>query len=303
MTRHFDPTERRGALHGLLAVFFFAANVLCLRGISLHAPAADGWVATFMRGVVGLAVLFLAFGGNRGFAFTHLLTRPVLIARGIIGGITITILYLSIEHLGAGRAIIINLTYPLFGAVLAALCLGESLSLRALACLACGFAGLALFLSDSFQSGAVGFYDWLALGGAVLAAVIVLLLRHLRHTEHPSTIYGAQCLYGLVLAFPMSTPGMTHISGPVWIALVLVSVLVACGQLLLTHSFRHLSVTKGSGIQMLLPPLTAAGGMLFFDESFTAVEITGASVTLAATWALLSTPADRSSSPPARQAP
>ena len=88
----------------------------------------------------------------------------------------------------------------------------------------------------------------------------------------------------------MSTGNMQSIPTTAWIGLIVASVLVACGQLLITHSFRHLSVAKGSGIQMLLPPLTAAGGMLFFDESFTPVEAVGAVITLAATWALLNVP-------------
>lgn len=44
-----STSERRGVLWMLLSIVFFSANVLLLRGVSLHAPAADGWVASAYR--------------------------------------------------------------------------------------------------------------------------------------------------------------------------------------------------------------------------------------------------------------
>ena len=290
MTKHLTADERRGALYGLLSVLFFTANVLCLRGIALYAPAVDGWVGTFMRGLVGFLFLYLWYRNGRGLEMGKLFTHPALIIRGVIGAITIVILYITITKLGAGRAIILNLTYPLFGAILAALFMKEPLTLRHLACLIAGLAGLTLFLAPTMTHTAINYYDLLALVGAFLAAIVVMLIRHLRHTSHPSTIYASQCVWGVFIAAPLSAAKAPEIPATAWLALSGIALLVAGGQLLITHCFRHLSVAKGSGIQMLLPPFTAAGGMLFFGETYSLLEASGAIITLLATWFLVSAP-------------
>jgi drug/metabolite transporter (DMT)-like permease len=55
----------------------------------------------------------------------------------------------------------------------------------------------------------------------------------------------------------------------------------------MTHAYRSLSVARGSSIQILLPILTAIGGFVFFQESFTPIELLGAGLTLFATWRIV----------------
>jgi drug/metabolite transporter (DMT)-like permease len=68
------------------------------------------------------------------------------------------------------------------------------------------------------------------------------------------------------------------------------AVIVAIAQLAMTYSYRTLSVARGSSMQMLLPILTALGGYFLFDETFTSIGITGALLTLLATWQVLRRP-------------
>lgn len=57
-----STSERRGVLWMLLSIVFFSANVLLLRGVSLHAPAADGWVASAYRDDVRVPAAFSGAG-------------------------------------------------------------------------------------------------------------------------------------------------------------------------------------------------------------------------------------------------
>jgi len=281
------PTERRSIALMLGSTVFFAANILLLRGIGLAVPAADGWVASLFRGAVGLALVGALFGG-RGLQLRHLLTRPLLLLRGALGGFSIVTLYLTVEPLGAGRAVIINLTYPIFASLIAALWLREHLGARAWSWMLAGFGGLCLFVGpDLAHGGAVSGYDLLALVGAVTAGAVVVMIRQLRHSEHTSTIYAAQCAWGLALALPLGAAPTATLPPHAIALLALGGILVACGQLSLTHAFRTLPVSKGSAIQMLLPILTAGGGFLLFGETFTALELAGGALTLFATWRVL----------------
>lgn len=282
------PSEKTGIGLMLGSVVAFAANTLLIRGLSIAVPAADGWVASLFRGLVGLAVVALFFT-RKGFQPTHLFTNPLLVARGLLGGFGILAFYLTVVHLGAGRAVIINLSYPIFGCLFASLWLKESLPVRSWSWMIAGFAGLLVFLGGGLHF-AIGKYDLLALAGAIAAGGVITLIRQLRHTEHTATIYASQCLASAI--FAVGPAAMPSISLPTWALALMIfaSVLVAAAQLAMTHAYRTLSVARGSSIQMLLPIVTAIGGWLFFNETFTATEIAGAALTLVATWQVITAP-------------
>lgn len=281
--------ERRGILLMLVSVVFFAANVLLLRAVSLREPAVDGFVSTAIRGFIGCVFVWLAFRG-RGFQPARLLQRPLVLMRGAVGAVAILLFYLTIHHLGAGRAVIINLTYPIFGAVLAAPWLGERLVGRQVFWMVVALAGLGVFLAGpagpAKGPGLLGVsgYEILAMAGAVVAGLAVVLIRLLGREEHPSTIFASQCLWSLLAALPFLTSAVLQLSTWALGLVTLASLFVAVGQLALTEAFRHLSVATGSAIQMLLPVITAAGGALFFAERYSTAELVGALVALFATW-------------------
>ncbi len=286
----FHPSEHRSIALMLGSVVLFAVNALLIRGLSLAVPAADGWVASLFRGVVGLAIVSLFF--RRGFRPTHLFKHRLLMVRGLLGGFGILALYLTVVQLGAGRAVIINLSYPIFGSLFAALWLGERLPARSWLWMLAGFGGLLVFLGGGLDF-AVGPYDLLALAGSVAAGGVVVMIRQLRHSESTATIYASQCLASaLITLVPAAAPTFT-LPLPAIGLITVAAVLVALAQLAMTHAYRHLSVARGSSIQMLLPLVTAIGGWALFGERFTLPELGGAALTLFATTRILAVPAHR----------
>lgn len=283
------PDTRAGILLMLLSVVLFAANTLLIKALNLAFPAADGWVASLFRGVVGLLIVAALFHG-RGLRFSHLFTRPLLIFRGLIGGFGILAFYITVVHLGAGRSVIINLTYPMFGSLFAAIWLKERLAPGSGLWMLCGFTGLMIFLGLDMRAG-VSLYDGLGLAGAIAAGVVVVLIRQLRHSEHTATIYASQCFASAGFA-AWPAVGPTASLPPVAILLMIAAAaIVAIAQLAMTHAYRTLSVSRGSSIQMVLPIMTAFGGFLFFGETFTGIELLGAALTLLATWQIVRAPA------------
>lgn len=272
-----DP-ERHSIAWMLLSIVLFAGNVLVLRALTLRAPWVDGYVATVFRGAIGLVIVVAGFGG-RGFQPGHL-RRPLVLARGAVGAAGILLFYLTIPHLGAGRSVILNLTFPIFGAVMAAAWLGEVLTRRQLGWMLASLLGLAIFLGGDALKGRVSGYEVLGLLGAVTAGGAVVLIRLLRHSEHPATVYASQCVWSLLVALPIAAPTLPRLTAGLVAGLGVAAVLVGAAQLAMTHAFRSLSVARGSAIQMLLPLLTTTGGVLFFGEILSAVELAGAALTV-----------------------
>lgn len=272
-------THRRALALMLLSVAAFTANVLLVRALdTLH--FANIWLVSCARFVVGLGVVAVVY--RREWQPLHLVRNPRLIERGLLGGLGVYLTYLCVVKLGAGRATFINNTYVIWGALLAAWVLHERLRPALLSGGLCALAGLAL-LTNVLGGGAPGLYDWLAVLSALVSAWVVVTIRQLHATEHSSTIFAAQCVYGLVLCGIPALLQLQPISGLGLAVTVLASVTAAVGQLAMTRAFRDLSVAEGSLLQMLVPVGIAAGGVVFFRERFTLHELAGAALILGGT--------------------
>lgn len=278
-----DGLDRRSVFLMLASVILFAANTLLIRAVSLHAPAADGWVATFFRGAVGVLVVYAVFGWGRGLAPRRLFANPLILARGIVGALTIAVFYITIIKLGAARAVILNLTYPIFATIIASVWLKEKLGRAAMIWMGIGFGGLVIFLSENGGLLQPAPYDLLALVGAIGAGWVVVIIRRLRHDEHPATIYGAQAFFSLVLAAPVAVK-LPELAPIAWWGLAGGALIVTIAQLIMTRAYQFMSVSRGSALQMLLPLVTAVGGFLWFGEILRWQEIAGGTITLLATW-------------------
>jgi drug/metabolite transporter (DMT)-like permease len=278
-----DSFDRRSVILMLGSVFLFAANTLLVRAVAIHAPAADGWVALLFRGIVGTIVVFAMFGWGRGLVPKRLFSSRLVLMRGIIGALATLAFYITIVELGAARAVIINLTYPIFASIIAAFWLKEKLSAPRVVWMLIGFAGLVIFLSDDGRFSRPSSYDLLALAGALGAGWVVVIIRRLRNEEHPATIYASQSVFNLLLAAPAAAP-VLNLPAFAWWGLAGGAVIVTFAQLIMTQAYQFMSVSRGSALQMLLPIVTAVGGFAFFGESFHAMEIAGGLLTLVATW-------------------
>ena len=276
------PDVGLGLVLMLASTVCFIANALIIRVLGTHF-SVDSWLLSSVRFIVGLILIVTLFPLGKVFQFNNLYRNPQLIIRGIVGGVGVYLYYLTIVHLGAGRATFISNTYVALGGLLAVVMLKESLTPALVAGSAVSFFGLALLTGVLTFAPGPGFYDLLALLGALASAVVIVTIRQLHRTEHTATIFGAQCFYGLLFCL---VPAIVRFAMPppaAW-ALLLASALCAgAGQLTMTRAYRELTVVRGSLLQMLVPLGIAAGGVAFFGERFRPGEILGAALILGGT--------------------
>lgn len=274
------PHHTRGLLLMLASTLAFTANVLLVRALG-EIGAANIWMVSVSRFVVGLGMIAAVYW--REFQPAHLFRSRKLAERGIVGGIGVYITYLAVVKLGAGRAVFINNTYVIWGALLAAWMLHEKLRASLIAGGVVALSGLALltniFASDSHP----GFYDGVAVVSALASAYVVVTIRQLHATEHTSTIFAAQCTYGLLFCTVPAAVTYTPMPPLAWAILAIAAVTAGIGQLTMTRAFRELPVGEGTMLQMLVPTGTALGGVLFFHEHFTPHDIVGAALILGGT--------------------
>jgi drug/metabolite transporter (DMT)-like permease len=277
-----SASVRRGFALMLGSTGAFVANALLIRALGA-AYAVDSWLLSTVRFVVGLAVLVALFRTGGRFRFGHLYRNPRLVVRGIVGGIGVYLYYLTIVHLGAGRATFISNTYVALAGLLAVVFLREPLTPALLGGSLVSLAGLALLTSADAGAAATGFYDFLAVIGALASAVVVITIRQLHRSEHTATIFGAQCFYGLLFCL---VPAVARFQSPApaaWALLVASGLCAGAGQLLMTRAYRDLPVARGSLLQMLVPLGIAGGGAALFGEQFSARELAGAACIIGGT--------------------
>jgi drug/metabolite transporter (DMT)-like permease len=272
----------------LLAAACFVANVLIIR--ALGRTGAEVWVISGLRFAAGLG-LCLVFH-CRTLDVVALATKPRLILRGLVGGAATYGFYLTVVHLGAGRATLLNNSYVIFSALLAVAMLGEPfrrpLALGAVAALT----GLGLLTGAAFGFTRVGSYDAVALIVALASAWIVVAIRQLHHEGvSTATIFASQCVYGLVLCAPFLLANTTWPEPALCAGLVLGGCCAGAGQLAMTSAYRHLAVGEGALLQTLVPLGIAAGGVIFFGERLGVPEIAGGLLIVAgSTWPMLLPP-------------
>jgi drug/metabolite transporter (DMT)-like permease len=278
-----ENLDLKGAAWMLASVVLFAGNTLLIRAASMVTAGADGWMAALFRGLVGMLILVVFYSEGRGFEWRRMFSNRLVVLRGLVGGLGIICFYITIPELGAGRAIVINLTYPMFATVVAAFWLKEKVRVVTSCWLVVAMAGLVVFLSDGNMKLAPSGYDLLGLVGALAAGWVVVIIRKLRNEEHPATIYGAQAVCSLLLGLPFvgKVPELPFAG---WGFLALGAVVVTFGQLIMTSAYQRLSIAQGSSLQMTLPIFTAAGAFLFFGEKFETYELLAAGVVLIAIW-------------------
>jgi drug/metabolite transporter (DMT)-like permease len=115
----------------------------------------------------------------------------------------------------------------------------------------------------------------IALGGAVLAAAVVVVIRQLTRTETSATIFASQCIYALLLSVPLAASNFTSLNVMDVVLLTAAALCASVGQLAMTEGFRFLSVAAGGAFQMTVPVVISRASITLFAESFTTAQAIG----------------------------
>ena len=149
----------------------------------------------FFRNIVGVVFIFGSIwrrplrqeGGKLG----------LLIFRGVVGTLSLYMLFYAIQTLGLGRASTYQYTYPIFLALFSWLLIGETLNGKEWMAIFVGFTGILFVfrpdLSSSLRDNALG------LGNALLTAISYLSIRQLGVVYDTRAIILSFMLSGIVM--------------------------------------------------------------------------------------------------------
>jgi drug/metabolite transporter (DMT)-like permease len=278
MKRWITKDEYKGAV----LILSSTAAFCLMSGLVRYASDIDPYKTTLFRFIVGLGMLgTAALFGKITLKFVN---GPLLLLRGLTGGMAILIFFFSISKLGVGKGTVLIYSFPIFGSIFSSIFLKEKVGAIRLGAILMAFAGIYLLAADNGRGlsliGVLGTYELLAIFGAMLGGVALVAVKKLHDTDSSYAIYFAQCVIGLwVVIVPANiVPCSIGISGG--LLLVAIGVASTVGQLLSTEGFRYVQVVTGSLLGMLVPVLNYFLGVVAFGEIISWRSVAGSVIVL-----------------------
>jgi len=246
-----------------------SAGAFCvMASLAKYASFLDPYRTTFFRFVIGLGLLGVAalFGKPK----LRFVKGWLLFSRGLTGSAAVFFLFLSIMNLGIAKGTILSYSFPIFASIMSVLFFKERMGVLKWGAIAVAFVGIYLLAGEGNGGvttfGTFGKYEALALFGAVLSAISIVSIKRLHETDSTYAIFFAQCVIGIWLMIVPANLAPRPIGCFGGILLLGIGIFATVGQLLLTESYRHLSVSSGSILSVLVPVLNFFAGVVIFHE-------------------------------------
>jgi drug/metabolite transporter (DMT)-like permease len=267
--------EYTQALFGLLdmgvASFLFAAMAGCVFSLARGTNPVEAPVVSFIRVGVNLGVVFIPalISGKVGPLFGDL--RPSLWLRGLFGGTSLMLSFLSIQRIGPGESAFLTATSGIFVAALGPWVLGQQNRWADWVAILGAFAGLYLLMSpQEGEQDLVG--RLMGVGSGFLAALAYLMVSRAGQSNSPMTIVFYFSLIGfLIHGIWFSVLGLKLPEDAIaWSLALGAGLLGTMAQFFLTRAYQKAPAAMVSAMGFLSPVLS-----LWLSVAFFAVQPSG----------------------------
>jgi drug/metabolite transporter (DMT)-like permease len=217
----------------------------------------------FFRNLFGLFAMLPFMGGFHLDLFRA--RRPSRLLMMSVGHVAGMICYFAaIAYLPLAEVIALAFSKPLFATVGAALILHEVVRARRWTAVGLGLMGVVIVLRPGAQ--AISPFAGLVLLGALLAAAVTLMIKHLTATERVPTIVWYQALFATLWSLPLCLLHwrMPDLVG--WLLLIAIGGFGTFSWLTLTHSVYLADASAVVPFEFLRLPFAALVAYLWFGE-------------------------------------
>ena len=228
-----------------------------------------------------MQVVFFRAIGTWIFIFPYMLANRVpikgthfkpLLARGILGVLSLACFFVAIQRIPLGSAISIRYLGPIFGAVLAYYYLKEKVNWMQWLSFAIAFSGVVVLKGFDIR------IDFLSLGLLIISAIFVggvfVLIRYLSDKEHYLTIIN----YFMICALTLSLCFIQYWRMPVgneWFAVCGIGTMGLIGQIYMTRAFQTEETSVLAPFKYMELIYAMIMGYFMFGESYELVPLLG----------------------------
>ena len=267
MKRHHNAAD--GILLMLGASLAFSLMVAATKFISKTLSVGE---IIFVRSFFGLiAIAFLIHKGRVSWIGKE---PKILIARGIVGFISLALYFWCISQIDLGTAVMLNYTGPIFAVIIAHLLFREKTTMIVKAAVAFAFVGVYLLTAPQLHVNLVPLLVGLLSG--VLLGMVHVLIRYSHEEEDSLTII----FYFMVTAtigsgLMLFRSGLHMPSSYDWLGLAVLVVTSIFGQLAITYSLRTAPVSVVSPFSYITPVISVFLGWWIWREALPTMSLVG----------------------------
>ncbi|MGB0397485.1 MAG: DMT family transporter [Candidatus Puniceispirillaceae bacterium] len=280
------------ALNLPMGVVLSIGEILFTVAIAALVKLISGDISVFMilffRYLFCIPLLLLTALLQRGRAAFRVESRINLAIRSAMGLGSFGCLFAALQTIDLSKMTALLQTIPVFVTLLAPFLLGETVGWRRRMAVAIGFIGVVLIIDPSTG-------NWLnegvllGLASPFFGALMLLSLRRLGQTDHPSTtalwynIIGAAVFFGVSVSLDIAWPDTADIL----VLLCLIGVMSSFQQFFLAHSYKLAPASVLAPLRYLSVPFGVGASVIFFDEILTPSFFIGTAILISASFFIL----------------
>ncbi len=204
--------------------------------------------------------------------------KNLLLLRGVLGVLSLTCFFKSLNFLPLGTAVSLRYTAPIFAILFAAIFLKEKVKNVQWILFLLAFVGVLFIKNFGLEGNSIGLT--LVFISAVCLGLIFVVIRKLGVSEHPLVIINyfmvLTCIFGGFMCVPYwVTPSLMDT-----LLFLSIGVFGYVGQLYMTKAFQQNKTSLVSSIKYLEVVFSLFVGFLFFQEAYSVLTLIGIALVL-----------------------
>ena len=256
--------------------------------VKLIANDISVFMILFFRYLLCIPLLLLTATFQRGAAAFRVQDKAKLALRSAMGLGSFGCLFAALQTIDLSKMTALLQTIPIFVTLLAPILLGETVGWRRRMAVLVGFFG-AVLIVDPSNANWLNKGVLLGIASPFFGALMLLTLRRLGQTDHPSTtalwynIIGAAVFFGVCLSLDIPMPNSENIV----LILCIIGVMSSFQQFFLAHSYKLAPASVLAPLRYLSVPFGVGASVIFFNEKLTSSFFVGTAILVGASFFIL----------------
>ncbi len=228
----------------------------------------------FMRTIIGFFLLYPLIRANGGFSVVKTARIHMHIARNLIHYGAQLGWFFALTLIPIGQVVAIEFTMPIWTAILAAMFLGERMTVWKVTAIVLGVIGVVVIVRPA--AGEVNPGQLIALGAAVGFGISIAMVKSLTRTEHSVAIIFWMLVIQSLAGFAPALYVWTWPPAYVWGWVVVIAFCGTFSHYCMARAMLHADATVVIPMDFLRVPLTATAGWLIYSERLDLFTVLGA---------------------------
>jgi drug/metabolite transporter (DMT)-like permease len=199
--------------------------------------------------------------------------KSLLIARGVVGFVAMTLFFTSLKFLSMGPAVSIRYIAPIFAAIFAFLILKEKIKLLQWVCFGIALSGV--FILKGFDASMNGVGLLYAMLSAVFTGLVFIIIRKIGNNDHPIVVVNYFMIIAAIFGGVLSISDWVNPVGLEWILLLSLGVFGYFGQYYMTKAIQTTEINQVVPLKYIEVIFTMIIGAVWLNETYTLISLLG----------------------------